>query len=71
MTRRTYAELGTLPERGDRIEMHPATDLFMRGARYGTVTGFSLTPFDRIHFTLDKTGETVWADSGKNILPLD
>lgn len=22
---------------GDRIELHPATDLWMRGARYGTV----------------------------------
>ena len=22
---------------GDRIELHPATDLWMRGARYGTI----------------------------------
>ena len=24
---------------GDRVQMHPATDLWMRGARYGTVIG--------------------------------
>ena len=23
---------------GDRVELHPATDLWMRGARFGTVT---------------------------------
>lgn len=25
-------------KKGDRIELHPATDLWMRGARYGDVT---------------------------------
>jgi hypothetical protein len=25
-------------QKGMRVQMHPATDLFMRGARYGTVT---------------------------------
>lgn len=25
--------------KGDRVELHPATDLWMRGARYGTVVG--------------------------------
>ena len=29
---------------GDRVELHPATDLWMRGARYGEVVGMSLTP---------------------------
>lgn len=24
---------------GQRVELHPATDWFMRGARYGTVVG--------------------------------
>ena len=24
---------------GDRVELHPACDCWMRGARYGTVTG--------------------------------
>lgn len=24
---------------GDRVELHPATDLWMRGARFGTVEG--------------------------------
>jgi hypothetical protein len=25
-------------ERGDRVQLHPATDLWMRGARFGTVS---------------------------------
>ncbi len=27
--------------KGDRIEMHPATDMWMRGARYGTIIGIT------------------------------
>ena len=38
---------------GDRVELHPGTDLWMRGARYGTVTATSLTERDRVKFTLD------------------
>lgn len=37
----------------DRVELHPGCDLWMRGARYGTVTGSSLTPKDRVHARLD------------------
>lgn len=48
---------------GDRIELSPACDLWMQGARYGMVVRFSLTPKDRVHFTLDKTGEKVWCSS--------
>ena len=48
---------------GDRIELSLACDLWMRGARYGTIVRFSLTPKDRVHFTLDKTGEKVWCAS--------
>lgn len=39
---------------GDRVELHPGTDLWMRGARYGTVVGMSPTPADRVHVELDK-----------------
>ena len=38
---------------GDRVELHPATDLWMRGARYGVVVQLSLTPKDRVHVQLD------------------
>jgi hypothetical protein len=43
---------------GDRIEVHPSTqldtgDLWMRGARYGVVTGTSLTEDDRVRVELD------------------
>lgn len=39
---------------GDRVELHPGTDLWMRGARYGTVVGTSSTPRDRVRVELDK-----------------
>ena len=48
-----YGYDGTAISIGDRIELHPALDLWMRGARYGTVTSLSLTPNDRVRFTLD------------------
>lgn len=41
---------------GDRVEIHPGTDLWMRGARYGTVVRTSLTPKDRVHVQMDKLG---------------
>ena len=46
---------------GDRVEIHPGTDLWMRGARYGTVVGRSLTPNDRVRVKLDRTGDKVWS----------
>lgn len=39
---------------GDRVELHPGCDLWMRGARYGTVVAMSITPNDRVHVELDK-----------------
>lgn len=36
---------------GDRVEMHPATDLWMRGARFGNVVKVGRT---RVHVKLDK-----------------
>lgn len=44
---------------GDRVEIHPGTDHWMRGARYGTVVRTSLTPKDRVHVRLDKVAGTV------------
>ena len=46
---------------GDRVELHPACDLWMRGARYGVVTRVSLTPADRVHVLLDKLPGRVFA----------
>lgn len=46
---------------GDRIEIHPGTDLWMRGARYGVVVGLSITPQDRVKVKLDRTGAKVWS----------
>lgn len=46
---------------GDRIEIHPATDLWMRGARFGVVVGCSLTNKDRVHVRMDKCGSVKFA----------
>ena len=39
---------------GDRVEMHPGTDLWMRGARYGEVVQIRPTEKDRVVVRLDK-----------------
>ena len=39
---------------GDRVEIHPGTDLWMRGARYGVVIGSSITDNDRVKVRMDK-----------------
>lgn len=38
---------------GDRVELHPGTDLWMRGARYATVVGIVPTEQDRVRVELD------------------
>jgi hypothetical protein len=46
---------------GDRVEIHPATDLWMMGARYGTVVGVSLTvkvSLDKVPGTRSGTADT-------------
>ena len=48
---------------GDRVEIHPGTDLWMRGARYGEVVRLSLTPKDRVHVRLDKLPGRTYAGS--------
>jgi hypothetical protein len=48
---------------GDRIEIHPGTDLWMRGARYGVVVGISQTPNDKVRVKLDKMGNRLFAGS--------
>jgi hypothetical protein len=48
---------------GDRIEVHPSTDLWMRGARYGVVTGTSLTEDDRVRVELDNMPERTFSGS--------
>ena len=38
---------------GDRVEIHPGTDLWMMGARYGEVVSTSITSDDRVHVVMD------------------
>ena len=51
---------------GTRVQLHPATDLWMMGARYGTVVKVTRT---RVHVKLD-TGRTV-AMAPTNIAHID
>jgi hypothetical protein len=39
---------------GDRVEICPGTDLWMQGARYGTVVGLVPTSEDRVRVEMDK-----------------
>ena len=55
---------------GDRVELHPGTDLWMRGARYGTVVRLSLTPSDRVHVELDAIPGRVFAGSAETFRAL-
>jgi hypothetical protein len=57
---------------GDRVELHPGADLWMRGARYGVVVGISCTPADRVRVRLDKLPGRVFAghaDTFRVVLP--
>jgi hypothetical protein len=54
MTTTVYGYDGNGYSIGDRVELHPGCDLWMRGARFGRVVGMSLTPNDKVHVRLDK-----------------
>lgn len=56
---------------GDRVEIHPGTDLWMQGARFGVVVSMSLTPKDRVRVRLDKTGERVWCGTEDTFRRID
>ena len=48
---------------GDRVEINPGTDLWMKGARYGTVTGANSTLRDRVHVKMDAYPKRVFSGS--------
>lgn len=50
---------------GDRVEIHPSTDLWVRGARYGTVTGLRTTPKDRVRVEMDNIKGRTFAGSAE------
>ena len=54
--------------KGQRIQMHPATDLFMRGARYGIVTHVG-RKFVHVKLDLDPSGRVIWV-APRNLLPV-
>lgn len=51
---------------GDRVQLHPATDRWMRGDRYGVVV---VAGFMRAKVTLDKSGDTLWLNR-EDVLPV-
>lgn len=44
---------------GTRVELHPATDAWMRGDRYGEIMSLR-TNVRAVSVRLDKSGKTVW-----------
>ena len=43
--------------KGDRVQLHPATDSWMRGDRYGEIVGFGRPRLYRDTFTCDEAME--------------
>lgn len=56
---------------GSRVELHPGTDLWMRGARHGEVVGCSPTPADRVKVKLDKLPSRVFCGSEDTFKVID
>jgi len=50
-------------EKGDRVEVHPSTDLWIRGARYARVIGTSITPDDRVRVRFDVLPQRIFGGS--------
>lgn len=46
---------------GDRVELHPGTDYWMKGARFGEVVAVIPTPQDRVRVKLDKVPGRVFS----------
>ena len=46
---------------GDRVELHPGTDLWMQGARYGVVVALMPTLRDQVHVRLDAIPNRVFS----------
>ena len=53
MTQTVYGYDGNGYTTGDRIEIHPGLDMWMRGARYGVVKCIVPTTADRVRVELD------------------
>lgn len=62
-------------ERGDRVQLHPCTDQWMQGDRYGTITGAKHCPgsapgeepHGEFRVKLDISGRSIWLHEG-NVL---
>ncbi len=56
---------------GMRVEAHPATDLFMRGARYGTVVGIGTLVRCLVRVKFDKLDRAYVPMHPRNLLIVD
>lgn len=54
---------GSTYELGDRVEIHPQTELWLSGVRFGTVIGMRSTPKDRVHVRFDLMPDRVFGAS--------
>lgn len=48
---------------GDRVEVHPDTDLWIRGVKFGSVVSCRSTPNDRVHVKMDALPTMTFAGS--------
>ena len=55
---REQLTMADFPQAGRRVEMHPCTDWWMRGDRFGTVTKVDKAK-GLLHVKLDKSSRTV------------
>jgi hypothetical protein len=59
--------LDLIVKEGDRVELHPATDRWMRGDRFGTVVKIGRK---YVHIKLERSGQTR-PFTPRNVLTLD
>lgn len=56
---RSYGEHARDFKKGDRVELHPGTDRWAMGDRYGTVTSTSVKK-GRVRVLMDRSGDGLW-----------
>lgn len=58
MARRSYCKTTSTFRKGERVQLHPATDQWMAGDRYGTVTGGGKRG-GAVRVKMDRSGKSV------------
>jgi hypothetical protein len=56
------------PKRGMRVELHPATDRWMMGDRFGEIVALQTGP-EWVRVKLDKSGDRLWFNAA-DLMPV-